>query len=67
MIVDLGQEIEDVLDREYSWEFFCDESYYGLWAVRRIGDKDFNSKGLFYVQSEEEAIALVERLNRVVL
>lgn len=45
------------------WTFFCDESYYGLWAVRRAGDKDFNSQELFHVQSREEAIALSSILN----
>jgi hypothetical protein len=45
------------------WTFFNNESYYGLWAVRRAGDKDFNSQELFHVQSKEEAIALCATLN----
>ncbi len=45
------------------WEFFCDESYFGLWAVRKVGDRDFNSQQLFHVQSKEEAMALSATLN----
>jgi hypothetical protein len=45
------------------WEFFCDKSYYDLWAVRKTGDMDVNSKELFHVQSREEAIALCATLN----
>lgn len=45
------------------WEFFCDESYFGLWAVRQEGDKDFNSQKLFHVQSMEEAKTLSSILN----
>lgn len=40
------------------WEVFCDESYYGMWAVRRVGDRDFNSSQLFHVTSKDEAEAL---------
>lgn len=47
------------------WEFFCDGSYYGLWAVRKVGDKDFNSQQLFHVQSKEEAISLSATLNNL--
>lgn len=45
------------------WTFFLDESYFGLWAVRRANDKDFNSQELFHVQTKEEAIALSATLN----
>lgn len=45
------------------WEIFCDESYYGLWAVRQVGDKDFNSQELFHVMSKNEAEALANILN----
>jgi len=37
------------------WEMFCDDSYYHLWAVRRIGDKDFNSPQLFHFSLKEDA------------
>ena len=46
------------------WECFCDKSYYDLWAVRPIGDRRCESQQLFHVQSEEEAEALVETLNK---
>ena len=37
------------------WEIFNDASCYNLWAVRPIGDKDFNSQRLFHFAKEEEA------------
>ncbi len=30
------------------WEIYLDESYYHMWAVREIGDRDFNSSRLFH-------------------
>jgi len=45
------------------WEFFEDECYYSLWAVRKMGDENFNSQQLFHVQTREEAIALSATLN----
>ena len=45
------------------WEMFCDESYYDMWAVRPVGDKDFNSPRLFHVSTREDAIKLVGLLN----
>jgi hypothetical protein len=49
------------------WEFFEDVSYFGLWAVRRVGDVDFKSQTLFHVQTREEALALSALLNNYVL
>ena len=43
------------------WEYFCDESYYHLWCVRREYEKGFGCG--FHVQSEVEAKALCELLN----
>jgi hypothetical protein len=45
------------------WEYFFDEAYFQLWAVRPVGDKDFNSKSLFHVVSKEEAERLCNTLN----
>lgn len=45
------------------WEMFCDESYFGMWAVHPVGDKDFNSPRLFHVSTREDAIKLVGLLN----
>ncbi len=47
------------------WETFCDRCYYDMWAVRQIGDRDFNSQRLFHVPSQEEAIALRDLLNEL--
>jgi len=43
------------------WEYFLDESYYDMYAVRNIEDKSFNSS--IHVNTEEEAKFLVDRLN----
>ena len=51
--------------RGLRWEIFCDRSYYDLWAVRPVGDKDFNSQKLFHVQSKEEAEALRNLLSQL--
>lgn len=46
------------------WEIFIDDSYYHLWAVRRIGDKSFSSPALFHLSQEEDAKALKELLEK---
>ncbi len=51
--------IQDTLE----WETFHDVSYYDLWAVRPIGDKDFNSPRLFHLNLKNEAEKLQEYLN----
>lgn len=35
------------------WECFCDESYYGLWAVRPKGEKRWGY--CFHLHCKEEA------------
>jgi hypothetical protein len=45
------------------WETFCDISYYDLWRVRRKGERRFNDG--FDLQHREEAMALVELLNKL--
>ena len=45
------------------WETYCDESYYGMWAVRPAGDKSFESLKLFHLVKQEEAERLRDYLN----
>jgi hypothetical protein len=42
------------------WEVFMDEDYYHMWAVRPMGDKDFNSPRLFHFALEENALQFKE-------
>ena len=46
------------------WEIFYDESYYGLWAVRPIGDHDFNSPRCFHLANEDLANELKNLLDK---
>ena len=46
------------------WEVFFDETYFDMFAVRPIGDKDFHSPRLFYFDSEEDANKCKEILNK---
>lgn len=43
------------------WEFFCDRSYYDLWAVRPVGEKRFGY--CFHLHAKEEAEGLRNLLN----
>lgn len=46
------------------WEMYLDLSYFDMWAVRPVGDKDFNSPRLFHFSRREEAdsfLALVQK------
>lgn len=45
------------------FEWFLDESYFGLYAVRPEGDKDFNSELLFHVVTKDDAERLSHYLN----
>ena len=45
------------------WEYFLDDSYYDMWAVRNNSDKSFNS--VIHVMTEDEAKFLVEKLNEL--
>lgn len=45
------------------WETFCDQSYYGMWCIRPVGDRDFNSPYNFHVSEKEEAEHLMNFLN----
>jgi len=44
------------------YEYFCDESYYDMWAVRAVGCKNFCKTQ--HVKTKEEAIELVKKLER---
>jgi len=46
------------------WEIFSDPGYYDMWAVRPVGDNDFNSPRLFHFVREDDArkfLVLVEK------
>jgi hypothetical protein len=43
-----------------NWESFCDESYYGLWAVRPVGERRWGC--CFHLQAQEEAEGLARLL-----
>ena len=43
------------------WEYFCDEAYYGEWAVRPKGENRWGH--CFYVPTKEEAEGLCKLLN----
>lgn len=45
------------------WEMFCDPAYYDMWAVRPVGDKNFNSEKLFHFNLKDEAKKLLDYLN----
>lgn len=44
------------------WDYFCDISYYNLWAVRPIHETQWG-ENTFHLNSPEEAKALCELLN----
>ena len=45
------------------WECFCDDSYYHMWAVRKIGSKAFDE--VIHVQTEQEAAFIVSQFNEL--
>lgn len=55
---------EDNMSNKTKWEMFNDQSYYDMWAVRPIGDKDFNSPRLFHFDLEIEAIKFMDLLSK---
>jgi hypothetical protein len=46
-----------------NWECFCDKSYYGLWAVRQVGENRWGH--CFHFNSKEEAEGLRDLLNEL--
>ncbi len=42
------------------WEMFEDASYFHLWAVRPVGDHDFNSPRLFHFFEQKDALSFYE-------
>ncbi len=44
-------------------EYFCNESYYDMYTVRRKTDRNFNSEYLFHLIGAEEAKNLCKLLN----
>lgn len=49
------------------WEMFNDPSYYDMWAVRPVGDKDFNSPRLFHFTMEDDARKFMSLLDKCFL
>lgn len=43
------------------WECFEDVAYYGMYALRPVGDMDFNSQELIHIGLKSEA----ERMQRI--
>lgn len=44
-----------------SWECFSDRSYFDMWCVREVGERDFRRS--FHLFSGDEAKGLCELLN----
>jgi hypothetical protein len=44
-----------------AWECFLDEGYFGLWCVRRVGEREFGQG--FHLQNSQEAHVLCDLLN----
>ena len=47
--------------QQEEWECFCDESYYGMWAVKLPSMK---FEETFHLQNKDEAEGLVALLNK---
>jgi len=45
------------------WECFCDKAYYGMWAVRPVGENRWGH--CFHVVSRDEAEGLRDLLNNL--
>lgn len=50
--------------KKTKWEMFHDESYYGMYAVRPINDKSFNSPRLFHFVLKDDAEKFLELINK---
>ena len=38
------------------WEIFNDSGFFGMWAVRPVGDRDFDSPRCFHFVYEADAV-----------
>ena len=47
-----------------TYKMFLDESYFGMWCVRDILDRDFNSRTSWHFASKEDAENLLNLLNK---
>lgn len=45
------------------YEIFVDTSYYDMWCVRDVSDKDFNSKTSWHFSTKEEAEQYCKLIN----
>jgi hypothetical protein len=46
-----------------NWECFCDDCYYGMWAVRPVGENRWGH--CYHVHTREEAEGLRDLLNEL--
>jgi len=44
------------------WEVYLDHAFYDMWAVRPVGDDDYNSSRLFHLPTKEKAEQLQQLL-----
>lgn len=54
--------LNDEFESCTEWECFCDEAYFGCWAVRPVGEARWGH--CFHMVSQQEAESLTELLNR---
>lgn len=44
------------------YEMYCDSAYYHMWAVRPVGDRDFESPNLKHFNTKQEAEEYKEKM-----
>lgn len=49
------------------WEVFCDLGYYDMWAVRPVGDRDFDSPQLFHFATQPDANAFAALAEKAIV
>ena len=56
---------QDLTDRRgRTWEWFIDESYYGMTCVRLKNETDFNSSLSFHFNTSDKALEFVKLLKQ---
>ena len=51
-------------NKNTTWEMYCDDCYYGMWAVRDTADTSFNSQRLFHFALHEDAKAFLKLIKK---
>jgi hypothetical protein len=46
------------------WEMYQDEAYYGMWAVRPVQDRAFESPRLFHFADHADALGFLSLVRR---